>query len=44
MGVFSALLLPWQRYAVAILPFVISWIAFGLEPILRAVQDIWTAK
>lgn len=38
MSIFSALLLPWQRYAVAVLPFAVFWIAAGMEPFLLAVE------
>lgn len=35
MGIFIIFLLPWQRYAVAVLPFTFSWAAAGLQPILK---------
>lgn len=44
MGTFSALLIPWQRYAVAVLPFVICWIAAGFEPFLLALKKLSTGK
>ncbi len=44
MSIFSALLVPWQRYAVAVLPFAVYWIAAGMEPFLLALEKIWLGK
>lgn len=39
MGLFSAFLIPWQRYALAVLPLTVSWIAAGLEPFLMVLES-----
>lgn len=36
MGIFIIFLLPWQRYALAILPFTFSWVGAGLVPLFKA--------
>ena len=36
MGIFTVILLPWQRYVLAILPFAFCWIGFGLAPLSKA--------
>ena len=38
MGIFTIILLPWQRYVLAILPFTFCWVGFGLAPIFKALQ------
>lgn len=38
MGVFIAFLLPWQRYVVALLPFIFCWVGIALVPIFKAGQ------
>jgi 4-amino-4-deoxy-L-arabinose transferase-like glycosyltransferase len=37
LGVFTILLVPWQRYALALLPFTSCWIGFGLAPIFKSI-------
>ena len=39
MGLFSTVLIPWQRYAIAVLPFAVAWIASGLEPFLMVIES-----
>jgi len=39
MGVFTAFLLPWQRYVVALLPFIFSWVGVALVPIFKAGKE-----
>ena len=39
MGIFTILLLPWQRYVLAILPFTFCWVGFGLAPIFKALKN-----
>ena len=38
LGLFTILLLPWQRYVLPLLPFIACWIGFGLTPIFKAVR------
>jgi predicted MFS family arabinose efflux permease len=38
MVVFTAFLLPWQRYVVALLPFIFSWVGVALVPVFKAGQ------
>lgn len=44
MSIFTVLLLPWQRYAMAVLPFAVYWIAAGMAPILLALEKLWARK
>ena len=39
MGTFIIFLLPWQRYALAILPFTCIWAAAGLTPFTTALRQ-----
>jgi 4-amino-4-deoxy-L-arabinose transferase-like glycosyltransferase len=38
LGIFTVFLLPWQRYALVILPFACCWIGFGLAPIFKIIK------
>ena len=38
MGAFTIYLIPWQRYAIAVLPFAVSWIVAGLEPFFLVLE------
>lgn len=38
LGAFTALLLPWQRYIVILLPFIFSWVGAALAPIFTAAE------
>ena len=42
MGVFTAFLLPWQRYVVALLPFIFSWVGVALVPIFKAGKEYFS--
>ena len=44
IGILIALLIPWQRYIVPVLPLVAFWFGYGFLPLSDALQSALKAK